>query len=104
MIVSARRAAERGCIYYVQQGTDGPIKIGVSDNPDHRLKLLQVGNPDELRLIGTFHTEHVHLYEEAMHERLALWCIRGEWFEPAPQVLALIAAYQDVPKRAKEAA
>jgi hypothetical protein len=38
-------------MYFIQQGTTGPIKIGVSNNPYQRLANLQTANPYKLRLL-----------------------------------------------------
>jgi hypothetical protein len=39
-------------IYFVQQGTDGPIKIGVSTDPEQRLRTLQSSSPQPLTLLA----------------------------------------------------
>lgn len=70
-----------GFIYFIQQGDDGPIKVGYTKKSvKTRLGLLQVGNPDELFVIkiidGTVEDEariHSIFYESR---------IRGEWFTP----------------------
>ena len=43
-----------GFIYFVQQNENGPIKIGWTRNRvEKRVKILQNGNPDRLKIIYT---------------------------------------------------
>jgi hypothetical protein len=44
-----RLEAQR-CIYFVQQGSWGPVKIGIANDPLARRSKLQTGNPQELHL------------------------------------------------------
>ena len=39
-------------VYFIQQGSDGPIKIGMAENVQQRLDSLQLGNSDLLVVIG----------------------------------------------------
>ncbi len=67
-------------IYFLQSGNEeGPVKIGyASKQAGHRLRGLQIGNPDLLRMIrvlpGTRKTERL------LHARFADFWLRGEWF------------------------
>lgn len=82
-------AGER-VVYFVQAGDDGPIKIGSTGNPRHRLAMLQSAHYDLLTMLGTCGGGFAREY--ALHEELAAHRIRGEWFAPAPEVLAVVAA------------
>jgi hypothetical protein len=62
--------------------------IGVAKDPKARLKELQVGCPDELRLLGVVEGEEDT--EESIHALLAEHRIRGEWFRPATDVFEII--------------
>lgn len=75
-------------IYFIQDGEDGPIKIGSGRNPWLRLEHLQIGNPRELHIRAVVRTHRG--YERELHQRFAAHRIRGEWFEPVPDLLALI--------------
>jgi len=44
-------------LYIIQSDVTGMIKVGRSKNPDKRLKQLQTGNPNKLRLIAFFKGE-----------------------------------------------
>lgn len=76
---------EVGHIYVIQEGLDGSVKIGWSENGwDRRLKELQVGNSRKLRLLlvfsGSLETEMT------IHGDLENYHIQGEWFTWAPGV------------------
>lgn len=76
-------------IYFIQAGTNGPIKIGQTNNGiKERIAQLQTGCPYELKLIwlygGDTYTEH-EIHGEFQHER-----IRGEWFRPTKDLICFI--------------
>lgn len=65
-------------IYFIQEGEDGPIKIGSASDPQVRLGDLQVGNPTELRIVATRAGDA--RFERYLHRRFVLGRLRGEWF------------------------
>lgn len=76
-------------IYFIQAGDGGPIKIGWAVDPLLRLREIQKHNHCQLHLRATRdaarsdETEYHHLFKaHRMH---------GEWFRPAPEILAEIA-------------
>lgn len=76
-------------VYFVQEGDDGPIKIGVANDPFARLRECQVGNPRELNLLGVYVGGYPE--ERMLHRRFAAGRIRGEWFRPdTPGLQAVI--------------
>lgn len=87
------------CVYFIRDGEEGPIKIGLAtcSSLESRLCDLQVGNPRQLRFVGVVclqgsraigyrEEQRLHLHYDACH-------VRGEWFEPAPSLLALIEEF-----------
>lgn len=69
-----------GYIYFVKFGEDSPVKIGYTQNIDHRLGQLQIGNPYLLSVeIAVPGNEGC---EELLHEHFRNAWIRGEWFWP----------------------
>ena len=76
------------CVYFVQQGSTGPIKIGRSKNPRYRVRELSCGSCEPLNLLAT--TPGWEAEERALHMRFAQHRIRGEWFAPAPELVSLI--------------
>lgn len=82
-MIDASNYKRRRIIYFIQVGTRGPIKIGISLNRfklQQRLSVLQQQNPYPLRIIrtefGTFKKE------KQLHKRFAQLWIRYEWFKP----------------------
>ena len=65
-------------LYIIQSDKTGMIKIGRSKNPQKRLKQLQTGNPNKLKLIASFKGEGWK--EKIVHERLDRYRLEGEWF------------------------
>ena len=75
-------------IYFIQQGNNGPIKIGKSNDPKKRLRSLQTASPHELCLLKTLPENFIK--ESEIHEKFKEYRIEGEWFEPASEVLEYI--------------
>ena len=66
-------------IFFARSGKSGPIKIGFSKNPTGKIKQLQAGNPEFLKIIrriqGTRQNQQDligYFYEK--------YSLRGEWF------------------------
>lgn len=66
-------------LYIIQSDVSGNIKIGRSKDPQKRLKQLQTGNPNKLKLIAEFKGEGWK--EKILHDRLAFYRLEGEWFK-----------------------
>lgn len=65
-------------VYFI--GTkDGPVKIGLTNDPRGRLQHLQTSSPDELLLLAV--VMGGRSLERAYHRFFAGCRIRGEWFE-----------------------
>jgi hypothetical protein len=76
-------------IYFIQCGTNGPIKVGQTDNDvKSRMTQLQTGCPYELKLLWVY-TGHDYT-ESKIHEELSKERIRGEWFHPSKTVFDFI--------------
>ena len=70
-------------VYIIRSGENGPYKIGYSNNPDYRIEILQVGNPEKLYKIAAidFKTEkRAQTVERQLHKMYSRAKIRGEWF------------------------
>lgn len=75
-------------VYFIQSVNGGPIKIGKTSEERLfiRLTSIQIGNPEELIIIGiTYNFSEKDLHEKFVKER-----IRGEWFSPSGELLNLI--------------
>jgi len=74
-------------VYFIG-AAEGPIKIGMSCDPKGRCANMQVGMPDDMRILAT--TPGNRRLEKAYHERFGFAHLRGEWFERHPMILAEI--------------
>jgi len=78
----------KGYIYFFQGQCGGAIKIGYSVDPQKRLKELQTGYPDTLKVLlmipGSENTER------ALHKHFEASRLKGEWFRPDPYVIEKI--------------
>lgn len=68
-------------LYIIQSDVTGAIKIGMSKNPQSRLRQLQTGSPYKLKLL-TIVKGKGHL-ERSLHESLKPYkqSCKGEWFD-----------------------
>jgi hypothetical protein len=79
---------ENGCIV-------GPIKVGISKNPRHRLKQVQATERGTIVLLSTFgfwKRSHARRVETVFHRVCKAYRIRGEWFEMEPHHAVAIMA------------
>lgn len=76
-------------VYFIQSEIGGPIKIGVSGNPQERMDSLQMYYPFKLLVIATI-KEGGYKKESELHKRFAKYRLHGEWFDPVPELLDYI--------------
>lgn len=76
-------------VYFIQGPPDGPIKIGISVNPEERLRTFQTASPYRLRILRL--EPGGRSRETALHRRWRRHRLEGEWFNPAPAILDYIA-------------
>jgi len=71
-------------IYVIAESERGPVKVGVSDNPDARLSTLQCGNPTRLFIAGKFplvDRTSAARTEKELHLQFGRYSLCGEWFD-----------------------
>lgn len=77
------------CVYFFRPvGQIGPIKIGCSTTPEHRLEQYAAWSPLMLELIATAPGSHAD--EHALHGKFRKYHLHGEWFGASKDLLALI--------------
>lgn len=76
--------------YIVRAGESDFVKIGKADDPEQRVRDLQVGHPELLTIIRV-HDAHFDS-EEQFHGRFASQRVRGEWFRFHPEMLTFMPA------------
>jgi hypothetical protein len=67
-------------VYIMQSGDDGPIKVGVSRDPERRLRQVRVLGPAPLRLLAKIPGGERE--ETALHHLHREHRLHGEWFAP----------------------
>lgn len=77
-----------GVVYYIEAATLGLIKIGTTTNIKNRLADLQMTSPANLRVLYTCTGNRT--LEATLHRRFWQHRSHGEWFHPAPEVLAFM--------------
>ncbi len=75
-------------IYFVQEGHDGPIKIGTTQHLKLRLSSLQTGSARRLKVLGTMRGGKS--LEILLHKQFAEYQVNGEWFQPSQALLDFI--------------
>ena len=76
-------------IYFIQQGTDGPIKIGyTSGSVERRISTLQTASPEKLHLIAKGNGTKVN--ESMLHQMFSDERLNGEWFKPSERLIEYI--------------
>ncbi len=70
---------------YLISNNQNQVKIGWSKHPEKRVRELQTGTADKLRLVRTFNVEKY--YEKRLHYLLRDFKTRhnGEWFKISPE-------------------
>ena len=75
-------------VYAIRNKHTGRIKLGISENPERRLKELQIGNDCELELLAYREAANRFKDEKAIHDKYQHLRVRGEWFA-APVAVAV---------------
>ena len=68
---------------YVIGSTEKPYKIGITNNPDRRLKNIQTGHPKKLKIHykEEIPDSQVRLLEQNIHRVIKRYQSHGEWFD-----------------------
>lgn len=68
-------------VYLISDSNTYNYKIGISKNPEKRIKSLQTGNDNKLKIIHKVLCENYMKVEKALHNKYSFLKINGEWFE-----------------------
>lgn len=68
-------------VYAIRETESGRVKLGISRDPERRLKTLQTGNSQKLELVGTRIAPNRFDDETEVHKLNSDSHVRGEWFE-----------------------
>lgn len=75
-------------VYFIQIVPDGPIKIGIASNVNHRLSGISTSIPYEIKLLHT--CGGGQKLEQKLHTRFSKHHIKGEWYNPDPEITRYI--------------
>lgn len=73
-------------VYLIKAGKYAKIGKTTLDSLDNRVSALQVGNPEELKLLAVI--DGYSDVEEALHAKYSEFKVRGEWFLFQKEMLA----------------
>lgn len=83
-------ASVEGSVYFIRSEKTHEIKIGFTAGKiEDRLRALQTSHPHNLQVLAISRGNREH--EKALHEKFASIRLRGEWFEPHPELLTYIS-------------
>ena len=68
-------------VYLISDSNTYNYKIGISNNPEKRIKELQTGNENKLKIIHKVLCENYKNVETALHNQYSFLKVNGEWFE-----------------------
>jgi len=73
---------------YIIESKENIVKIGISKDPGRRLKQLQTGSSDKLKLIYKIEVDdkRAKYLEKKIHHINNFDRINGEWFNIPPQI------------------
>jgi hypothetical protein len=75
-------------VYFVRVCGVGPVKIGVAGDPAARVASMRTAHAGELVLLGSV-PGGINL-ERKIHDVLAPWRVRGEWFKDSGEVMSVV--------------
>lgn len=81
--------SEKGYTYFIQPVQGGPVKIGLSTDPDVRLRSIHIASPVPLQIVGLIDDN----CEASLHEKFAELRLHGEWFSPAESLMEYIRSH-----------
>ncbi len=87
---------------YVMQSGDGPVKIGIANDPDRRRREVGAGQPFPVAVVHRVSLgADARAVERIAHRLLAEKRLRGEWFDVGVQeaVAAIEAAIAEIADR-----
>lgn len=75
-------------VYFIQEQEKGRIKIGETINISQRYRQINGMLPQKIRVLGF--VPGIDKYERFLHKKFEKHRLKGEWFEPAQEILDYI--------------
>lgn len=76
-------------VYAIECGDGFAFKIGIAQNVETRLSILQTGSPLKLKVVGIIRNGGTRL-EHRIHRKFANIRLNGEWFKGTAELRAFI--------------
>lgn len=73
-------------VYFIQAGSDGPVKIGFAADVRRRFVKMRTDSPEPLAIIGV-EPEGDRAREQELHRLYDADRLQGEWFAPSQNLL-----------------
>jgi len=77
-------------IYVAMERQSHRYKVGISKNPEQRVKNLSNMHPEGLVLMAVYEARRGRLSESIAHQHLSEWRLNGEWFASDAPVQSLV--------------
>lgn len=81
-------------VYFIQEGDNGPIKIGKAVSVERRLNSLQTAHHKGLTILQVIPGGAER--ESKIKKDLIKFKIKGEWFQPMPEVFEYMRSVRDI--------
>lgn len=91
-------------VYAILDEQSESVKIGKANNIVTRMSELQVGNPNQLKLIAytsCVNAQHAHIVERRIHKKFADLRGMGEWFKYSDDILLEFGEQENISTRKK---
>lgn len=75
-------------IYFIQQGNDGPIKIGITWDVKKRFDHMKTFSPHPLRILAIINGDSKK--ERLLHQKFKKEWLQGEWFKSSERLMQFI--------------
>lgn len=86
---SAAEVGRRQSVYVMSAGSKH-VKIGIAADPYKRVKAVQNGNGQGVRLVKSWPSHLARRVEQRAHKMLAKYRTKGEWFEVPAKVACMV--------------
>jgi hypothetical protein len=82
-------------VYFIRIANTPIVKIGMSTDPERRLKDIQWGCPCPLELVGWIKCRDAQLFESFFHQKFSNVRLKGEWFLlDKPEIIILLKEFE----------
>lgn len=87
-------------VYFAQAQNSKAVKIGKSNDPVARVKLLQIGSPEPLKIIYIGYGGYEA--ESSFHREFSASHLHGEWFSYEPEISTFVREAKEAREYARK--